>query len=104
MSMSSALVDAAAPTGGGDLKSVLVIEDDPDIAEVITSELRSNGYRVEHSVTVESGLEAFRASRPSAILVDRVLHGEDGLRIVETLRAEGDKISGSVDQRPLDSR
>src|SRR5579871_981276 len=71
-------------------RTILLIEDDPDIAAAIEAELRSEGYRVEQAGTFEEGMEAVRASHPSAILLDRGLNGEDGLRILESMRGEGD--------------
>ena len=85
---------------------VLVIEDDPDVVEEIRREFQTKGHDVEVAETVADGLRAARALTPAILIVDRVLHGEDGLSIIETLRSEGNAapalvISGlsSVDDR-----
>jgi two-component system OmpR family response regulator len=86
--------------------SVLVVEDDPAIAEEIRHEFQAKGHEVEVAETVADGLRAARTQAPSVLIVDRVLNGEDGLSIIETLRNEGNVtpalvISGlsSVDDR-----
>ena len=93
MNMSSSLTDdeALAPHEGSDAepRTILVIEDDPDIANAVAAELLADGYRVEHADTFLGGLEAARSLRPAALLVDRGLQGEDGIGIIETLRKEG---------------
>jgi len=85
---------------------VLVIEDDPAIAEEIRREFQAGGHPVEVAETVADGLRAARTQAPAVLVVDRVLRGEDGLSIIETLRGEGNAtpalvISGlsSVDDR-----
>ncbi len=85
---------------------VLVIEDDLEILEEIRREFLSKGHNVEVADTVSDGLKAARTLAPTLLIVDRVLHGEDGLSIIETLRNEGNAapalvISGlsSVDDR-----
>ena len=70
---------------------LLVIEDDPDIAEAILAELNSAGYATEHASSYDAGLEAARASPHGILLVDRGLDGQDGLKIIEILRGEGDR-------------
>ena len=68
---------------------VLLIEDERDLAEEIREELQGAGYRVECVQTLEAGLSAARRGQASVLIVDRMLHGEDGLSLVEALRGEG---------------
>src|SRR5208337_3900211 len=68
---------------------VLVVEDERDLAEEIRCELEAGGHPVTLSDTVEDALKAARAGGASVLVVDRMLHGEDGLSIIETLRSEG---------------
>lgn len=67
---------------------VLVVEDERDLAEEIRLELQASGYQVRLSETVDDGLRAARAG-VAALVIDRMLDGEDGLSIIESLRAEG---------------
>jgi two-component system, OmpR family, response regulator len=86
--------------------SVLLAEDEPDLAAEIRAELIRRGYPVELSETPEGALRAARAGRAAILVLDRMLHGEDGISIVETLRKEGIKIPvlvisalSSIDER-----
>ena len=67
---------------------VLVVEDERDLAEEIRLELQASGHAVQLSETVDDGLRAAR-SGVSVLIIDRMLQGEDGLSIIESLRAEG---------------
>jgi CheY-like chemotaxis protein len=67
---------------------VLVVEDSPDDLELFATYLAANGFIV---TTLESGANAFSeavATAPDAILLDLVLGRDDGLAIVQALRAE----------------
>ena len=68
--------------------SVLVVEDERDLAEEIRLELQASGHAVQLSETVDDGLRAAR-SGVAVLIIDRMLQGEDGLSIIESLRAEG---------------
>ena len=85
---------------------VLLIEDEPGLAEEVIAELRRLGHPVRHADTVAAGLQEARAGGAAIMIVDRMLHGVDGLSIVETLREEGVKTPvlvisalSSVDER-----
>jgi len=67
---------------------ILVVEDERDLAEEIRLELLASGHPVQLSETVDDGLRIAR-SGAAVLVIDRMLHGEDGLSIIETLRAEG---------------
>jgi len=68
---------------------VLVVEDEADLAEEIRLELEANGHPVRLAATAAEGLEAARAGWASVFVFDRMLQGDDGLSVVETLRGEG---------------
>ena len=68
---------------------VLVVEDEPDLAEEIRLELEANGHPVRLASTAADGLTAARAGWASVFVFDRMLQGDDGLSVVETLRDEG---------------
>ncbi len=76
-------------TGG---ERLLVVEDEPHLAEVIADNLVHEGFEVE---TVGDGLSALtrvREVRPALVLLDVMLPGMDGFRVCETLRAEGNDV------------
>ncbi len=79
-----------APMDGAEVPVVL-IEDDPDIADLVDLYLRQAGLRVYQAPTGERGLEVIRDRRPKAVILDLGLPGEiDGLEVTRRLRSEGD--------------
>jgi two-component system, OmpR family, response regulator len=67
---------------------ILVVEDERELAEEIRFELQASGHPVQLFETLHDGLQAARLGA-SVLVIDRMLQGQDGLSIIETLRAEG---------------
>lgn len=69
---------------------ILIIEDDPDIAESITYNLKREGYRTEVAESGELGLRLALnvASPPSLIILDLMLPGMSGMELCRRLRRE----------------
>ena len=69
---------------------VLIIEDEPDIAEVLRYSLEKAGFNTRAVLTGEEGLNASldRTDPPSLILLDLLLPGMNGLEICRRLRNE----------------
>ena len=84
---SGVLNEEASKPGGGSL--VLVIEDDPELAEEIRVDLEAGGHTVQVAETSTEGLRAARSGDVAALVIDRLLDGENGLSIIEALRNEG---------------
>ena len=70
--------------------SVLIIEDDPDIAEVLVYSLEKATFNTRVATTGEEGLKASldRVNPPSIILLDLLLPGMRGTELCRRLRAE----------------
>ena len=69
-------------------KTILVVDDEQDIRELLRYNLAHEGYRVE---CVSSGEEALRRARsrpPDLILLDLMLPGVDGLDVCRQLKAD----------------
>ncbi|GAA4948321.1 response regulator [Actinoplanes utahensis] len=82
----AAVVPATA--GAGDGPYVLLIEDDPQSAELMRTQLGNAGYRVEVAGTGESGLALAREHRPDAVVLDVTLPGIDGYEVIRRLKAD----------------
>ena len=67
-------------------ETVLVIEDEEDILELIQYNLEREGYNVVCVDTGESGLEKVRELIPDLIILDLMLPGIDGLRVCRILK------------------
>ncbi len=65
---------------------VLVVEDEPEIAEVLEGYLRRAGYRTERATDGVAALALFRAARPDLVLLDINLPGMDGLDVLRGIR------------------
>lgn len=69
---------------------VLVVEDDPAIAELASLYLRRDGFGVQVEADGGAALATIRRLRPVAIVLDIGLSGMDGIEICRRLRADGD--------------
>ena len=70
--------------------SILLIEDERGLAEEIRAALTDAGCGVALAADFDTGLAAARTRSAAALVVDRMLHGQDGLALIETIRREGD--------------
>lgn len=69
---------------------ILVIEDEPDIREVVEFNLKREGFRVSGAETAEEGLEKIQSEFPDAVLLDLMLPGMSGLELCRKLKADPD--------------
>ncbi|MCA9305225.1 MAG: response regulator transcription factor [Phycisphaerales bacterium] len=67
-------------------KSVLVVEDEQDIATLIEFHLRKEGFEVEVARTGRAGLEAAQRSEPDLLILDIMLPDLDGLEVCRRLK------------------
>ncbi len=71
--------------------TVVVVEDDANIADLVEMYLRRDGYRVLQAADGEAGLDKVRDHRPSLVILDVGLPGRlDGLAVCRELRATSD--------------
>ncbi|MGD8403236.1 MAG: response regulator transcription factor [Anaerolineales bacterium] len=69
---------------------ILVIDDEPNIVNLVTAYLKPEGYEV---ITAEDGLQGLKAARafkPDLIVLDVMLPGIDGIEMLTRLRRESD--------------
>jgi DNA-binding response OmpR family regulator len=69
-------------------ESIFVIEDEPDILEVIEYNLKREGFGVTTSRDGREGLTMIRAMPPSVLILDLMLPGLDGIEICRQLKAD----------------
>jgi DNA-binding response OmpR family regulator len=70
--------------------TILVVDDEPSIGEVVSLYLRRAGYQVTVARDGRTALEALEAHPPDLVVLDLMLPHVDGLEITRRLRAEGD--------------
>ncbi len=67
-------------------RSILIIEDDPDIAELVRYNLERERFRVRVAVSGEAGLDLVRSEPPDLIILDLGLPGVQGLEVCRYLK------------------
>ena len=70
--------------------SILVVEDEPAVAEVVSLYLRRAGYAVRVVDTGPAAVREFDTQPPTLIVLDLMLPGLDGLAITRHVRERGD--------------
>lgn len=69
-------------------KTVLIVEDDHNIADLLRLYLEKEGYEVAIAPDGLKGVEKFREVQPALVLLDVMLPGMDGWGVCRTIRAE----------------
>lgn len=69
-------------------KTVLVIDDDPAVLDLMSRFLGKEGYRVEVADGGAEGIRRARELRPDAITLDVMMPGVDGWAVLNTLKAD----------------
>src|SRR5215213_2318384 len=67
---------------------VLVVDDDPALAEMLGIVLRSEGFLPSFVADGERALPAFREVRPDIVLLDLMLPGMSGIDVCRLIRVE----------------
>ncbi len=78
------MTDLAEPARG----SVLVVDDDASLAEMLSIVLRQEGFDSRIVGRGDIALDAFRDYKPDLVLLDLMLPGKDGIDVCKEIRAE----------------
>jgi len=71
-------------------KTILVIDDEPQMCRLVSTIFQQEGARVISAVTAEDGLEQFRSQAPHLVILDIMLPGEDGRDVCRAIRESSD--------------
>jgi two-component system, OmpR family, alkaline phosphatase synthesis response regulator PhoP len=71
------------------MRRILIVEDNPDLAFGLRNNLEIEGYDIAVAEDGLAGLRAARSSAPDLIILDLMMPGLDGYRVLRTLRDEG---------------
>jgi two-component system response regulator ResD len=69
-------------------QTILVVDDEPTISQVVASYLRRDGFRAVTAADGPSAVEAAMEHRPDLVVLDVMLPGFDGLQVMARLRQE----------------
>jgi phosphate regulon transcriptional regulator PhoB len=67
---------------------VLIVEDEPDIRELVVHHLKREGYQVSAAAGGEEALRQVRAAPPDLVLLDLMMPAMDGLEVCRRLRQD----------------
>src|SRR5258708_14851618 len=79
---------------------VVVVEDDPSVAELVTLYLKNAGFVVEHCATAAEARAAFARGAPACVVLDLGLPDADGLDLFAELRRRHDSPVVALTARP----
>ena len=71
-------------------ETILLVEDDPDIAELVQFNLEREGYRVIVCAEGDVGLAEIMRVKPNLVILDLMLPKIDGLTICKSVRAQSE--------------
>jgi signal transduction histidine kinase/CheY-like chemotaxis protein len=78
-------LDGSHPPGDG---SLLIVDDDPALRDVLSSLLTEDGWRVATAGDGQAALSAIARERPTAVVLDLMMPRIDGFEVLRTLREE----------------
>ncbi len=78
--------EVAARAGSGDAGTVLVIDDDPQVHDLLQRALSKRGFRVESALDGAGGVERVQELSPDVILLDVLMPGMDGWSVLTALK------------------
>lgn len=70
------------------MQTILIVEDEEDIAELVAFNLKRSDYKVEHAADGLQGLSKARELMPDLIVLDLMMPGLDGIGVFKELRRD----------------
>ena len=97
-------LDRSGPGGRVTGPLVLVVDDDPDLRELVRVNLELEGYSVREAGSAEEALEALEDQAPALVLLDVVMPDIDGWQMLQQMQERHGSIpvimfSGQVEER-----
>jgi two-component system alkaline phosphatase synthesis response regulator PhoP len=69
-------------------KKILIVDDDPDLVEAVSTILESKGYALAKAYGGVEGLQKARAENPDLIVLDVMMPDKDGYEVCKELKAD----------------
>lgn len=77
---------------GNDAPDVLVVDDEPQVRQIVASYLMREGFSVRTAADGTAAMAELAKKRPDLVVLDLMLPGVDGLTVLRRLRASGDQV------------
>jgi two-component system OmpR family response regulator len=71
---------------------LLVVDDEPNILELLSASLRFAGFEVATATNGDEAMTAARRNRPDLVILDVMMPGTDGFAVLRRLRGEGSRV------------
>ncbi|MCF8029153.1 MAG: response regulator, partial [Desulfobacteraceae bacterium] len=71
-------------------KTVLIVDDDPDIRLFVSGLMKSSGYRPVSAQDRQHGLDKACTEQPDCIILNCTMGGEDGMSLYKSLKTRSD--------------
>jgi two-component system OmpR family response regulator len=68
---------------------ILIVEDDTTVTSFLTRRLGDDGHEVDHAADGREGLRLALANNHEILIIDRMLPGLDGLKVIQSIRENG---------------
>lgn len=68
------------------MKSILIIEDEEGIRDLLAEELGSSGYRIHHAANGQEGMDSILTNEPDLVICDRAMPMMSGFELLRRLR------------------
>ncbi|MGH3662676.1 MAG: response regulator transcription factor [Micromonosporaceae bacterium] len=88
--MATSALNELSGTGGQEGR-LLVVEDDPNILELLGASLRYAGFEVDTATGGAEAVESIRRRRPDLVVLDVMLPDLDGFEVARQMRSGGDR-------------
>ena len=69
-------------------KKILLVEDDKFLRDLITQKLLKDGFDVSQAVDGEQGVKKTKEEKPDLVLLDLILPGIDGFKVLTQMRSD----------------
>ncbi|MDI6602516.1 MAG: response regulator [Patescibacteria group bacterium] len=69
-------------------KTILIVEDDKFLRELIAQKLINEGYEISEAVDGEEGIKKIQEEKPNLVLLDLILPGIDGFEVLSKMKED----------------
>lgn len=78
----------AAKETSAETRSVLIVEDDKFLRDLLALKLKKEGFKVSEAVDGEEGLNKAKSEKPHIIVLDLIIPGKDGFAFLEEMKQD----------------